>query len=108
MLETEALIHHALATLLAGRTSVVAHRRSTIRHADLILVIEEGRIVERATHNELPATSGRYPALYRRQLREVAAPHPWQYHHAVQYPDFEQHERGLRSCFCGMRLQRSL
>lgn len=75
-------------------SSRTAAARST--HADLILVIEEGRIIERATHNELRATSGRYPALYRRQLREVAAPHPWQYHHAVQYPDFEQHERNLR------------
>jgi ATP-binding cassette subfamily B protein/subfamily B ATP-binding cassette protein MsbA len=70
---TEALIQRALATLLAGRTSVViAHRLSTIRNADLILVIDEGRIVERGTHETLLAANGAYAALYRRQFKDPA------------------------------------
>jgi ATP-binding cassette, subfamily B, multidrug efflux pump len=68
---TEALIQEALRTLLQGRTSVViAHRLSTIRNADLILVIEAGRIAERGTHNSLLAAGGLYADLYRRQFRE--------------------------------------
>jgi ATP-binding cassette, subfamily B, multidrug efflux pump len=68
---TEALIQEALGTLLQGRTSVViAHRLSTIRNADLILVIEAGRIAERGTHNSLLAAGGLYADLYRRQFRE--------------------------------------
>jgi ATP-binding cassette, subfamily B, multidrug efflux pump len=71
---TEALIQEALRTLLKGRTSVViAHRLSTIRYADLILVIEEGRIGERGTHASLLAAGGLYADLYRRQFREPAA-----------------------------------
>ena len=70
---TEALIQEALGTLLKGRTSVViAHRLSTIRNADLILVIEEGRIAERGTHGSLLAAGGLYAHLYRRQFREPA------------------------------------
>jgi ATP-binding cassette subfamily B protein/subfamily B ATP-binding cassette protein MsbA len=69
---TEAIIQNALRTLLAGRTSVViAHRLSTIRTADLILVIEDGRIVERGTHDQLVARNGRYAELNRRQFREA-------------------------------------
>jgi ABC-type multidrug transport system fused ATPase/permease subunit len=72
---TEATIQMALTTLLAGRTSVViAHRLSTIRNADLILVIEDGRIAERGTHETLLAQDGLYAALYRRQFREAATP----------------------------------
>ncbi|HEX2183449.1 MAG TPA: ABC transporter ATP-binding protein [Rubrobacteraceae bacterium] len=71
---TEALIQEALGTLMKGRTSVViAHRLSTIRNADLILVVEEGRIAERGTHASLLATGGLYADLYRRQFREPAA-----------------------------------
>jgi ATP-binding cassette, subfamily B, multidrug efflux pump len=70
---TEALIQRALARLLKGRTSVViAHRLSTIRDADLILVIENGRVAERGTHASLLAAGGRYAELYRRQFREPA------------------------------------
>src|SRR4051812_48391877 len=63
---TEARLQHALVTLLRGRTSfVVAHRLSTIRHADLVLVLDQGVIVERGTHAELLAHGGHYAALYR-------------------------------------------
>ncbi len=68
---TEALIQAALGTLLKGRTSVViAHRLSTIRNADLILVVENGRIAERGTHTSLLEKHGLYADLYRRQFRE--------------------------------------
>ncbi|HEX2741469.1 MAG TPA: ATP-binding cassette domain-containing protein, partial [Rubrobacter sp.] len=71
---TEATIQKALATLLEGRTSVViAHRLSTIRNADLILVIDDGRIAERGTHAELFDKNGLYADLYRRQFREPVA-----------------------------------
>jgi ATP-binding cassette, subfamily B, multidrug efflux pump len=71
---TEALIQTALRTLLRGRTSVViAHRLSTIRNADVILVVESGRVVERGTHASLLFSDGLYADLYRRQFREPAA-----------------------------------
>jgi ATP-binding cassette subfamily B protein len=63
---TEARLQKALIELLRGRTSfVVAHRLSTIRHADLVLVLDQGRIVERGNHAGLLAEAGHYAALYR-------------------------------------------
>jgi ATP-binding cassette subfamily B protein len=63
---TEARLQRALATLLRGRTGfVVAHRLSTIRHADLVLVLDQGRVIERGVHAELLAHGGHYAALYR-------------------------------------------
>ncbi|MFI6505620.1 ABC transporter ATP-binding protein [Nonomuraea typhae] len=69
----EAAVQAALAEALDGRTAVViAHRLSTIRAADLILVIEDGRVAERGTHEELLALGGRYEELYRTQFADPA------------------------------------
>src|SRR5437588_1814285 len=66
--ESEAMIQHGLSYLMQGRTTfVIAHRLSTIRRADQILVVEQGQIVERGTHEQLYATQGRYYDLYTRQ-----------------------------------------
>ncbi len=66
---TEALIQQALKLLLKDRTAfVIAHRLSTVRDADLVLVLEAGQIVESGTHTELLARSGRYAELYQRQF----------------------------------------
>jgi ABC-type multidrug transport system fused ATPase/permease subunit len=72
--ESEAAVQQALNEALAGRTSIViAHRLSTVRAADLILVVEDGRIVERGTHRQLLARDGRYAELYETQFREPQA-----------------------------------
>lgn len=69
---TEVLIQDALRRLLAGRTAlVIAHRLSTIRNADLICVVNDGRIVERGTHEELLAQRGFYHDLYERQFVDL-------------------------------------
>jgi ATP-binding cassette subfamily B protein len=71
---TEARLRQALEALLRGRTSfVVAHRLSTVRNADLVLVLDHGRIVERGTHQSLLGQGGAYAALYR-QFALSAAP----------------------------------
>ncbi|MEZ0580851.1 ABC transporter ATP-binding protein [Nocardioides sp. MH1] len=74
---SEAAVQAALSEVLTGRTAIViAHRLSTIRTADLILVVEDGRVIERGTHAELLALGGRYEELYRTQFSEDADPLP--------------------------------
>ncbi|PXY19101.1 ABC transporter ATP-binding protein [Prauserella muralis] len=71
--ESEAAVGEALTDALAGRTAlVIAHRLSTIRAAEQILVVEEGRVVEQGTHEQLLAAGGRYAELYRTQFSEQA------------------------------------
>ncbi|MDP9318176.1 MAG: ABC transporter ATP-binding protein/permease [Actinomycetota bacterium] len=73
--ESEAAVQRALDTALSGRTSlVIAHRLSTVRNADLILVVDDGRIVERGTHSELLGRGGLYADLYRTQFAEESTP----------------------------------
>ena len=76
--ENEALIQRALAEALVGRTSlVIAHRLSTITTADQILVLDDGRIVERGTHDDLLAAGGLYADLYRTLVRsDLTGPGP--------------------------------
>ena len=72
-IQTEQRIEHALRRLLAGRTAfVIAHRLSTIRQADLIVVLEHGRVVEQGSHEELIERRGRYLALYGDWAKAVA------------------------------------
>ncbi|MFD6109469.1 ABC transporter ATP-binding protein [Streptomyces yangpuensis] len=72
---SEAAVQEALGEALAGRTAVViAHRLSTVQAADLILVVEDGRIVERGTHTALLAAGGRYEELYRTQFAPADTP----------------------------------
>ncbi|MFF0489069.1 ABC transporter ATP-binding protein [Nocardia sp. NPDC004068] len=72
---SEAAVQEALAEALDGRTAlVIAHRLSTVRNADQILVIEDGHIIERGTHAELLAADGRYHELYRTQFADDSEP----------------------------------
>ncbi|GAB3824352.1 ABC transporter ATP-binding protein [Kribbella italica] len=72
--ESEVAVQQALDTALEGRTSlVIAHRLSTVRNADQILVVDEGTIVERGTHEQLLALNGEYADLYRTQFAETPA-----------------------------------
>lgn len=71
--ESERLIQDALSRLMKNRTTlVIAHRLSTVEHADRIAVLDAGRIVESGTHAELLARAGKYAALHHLQFREAA------------------------------------
>jgi ATP-binding cassette subfamily B protein len=83
---TERLIQRAFEELLQGRTSfVIAHRLSTIRNADLVLMVDDGQIIERGTHNELLEQQGAYYALYMSQFREEDTPDNSNGHKAVEF-----------------------
>jgi ATP-binding cassette subfamily B protein len=75
--ESEAAVQRALAEALAGRTAlVIAHRLSTVREADQILVLDRGTIVERGTHDDLILAGGLYSELYRTQFAVADSPQP--------------------------------
>jgi ATP-binding cassette subfamily B protein len=76
--ESEAAVQRALGEALTDRTAlVIAHRLSTVRDADQILVLDKGRIVERGTHDELVAAGGLYAELYRTQFAVADSPRPF-------------------------------
>ena len=69
--ESEQLVQRAIANLVRDRTTIViAHRLSTVRRADLIVVMEAGRIIEQGTHAELLARGGQYQKLYEMQFAD--------------------------------------
>jgi ABC-type multidrug transport system fused ATPase/permease subunit len=71
--ESEQLIQASMASLLAGRTTfVIAHRLSTVRRADLILLLDDGRIVEQGTHEALMEARGTYHDMVMRQMEQAA------------------------------------
>jgi ABC-type multidrug transport system fused ATPase/permease subunit len=70
--DTEHIIQQAISTMMQGRTSlVIAHRLSTIQHADEILVLEQGQIIERGTHQNLLLQKGIYENLYVNQFQDL-------------------------------------
>ena len=70
---TEQKIQFAIDTIIHGRTSIViAHRLSTVRNADLILVVDDGKIIEQGTHEQLMSRRGSYYRLYTRQYEDEA------------------------------------
>jgi ATP-binding cassette subfamily B protein len=76
--ESEAAVQRALSVALSGRTAlVIAHRLSTVRDADQILVLDGGQVVERGTHDELVAANGLYAELYRTQFAVADSPAPY-------------------------------
>ncbi len=88
---TEALVQRGMDGLMYGRTSfVIAHRLSTVRNADCIVVLEQGRIIERGSHDELIAKKGKVlSALHRQSGRELIVP---------VFQDFPEGQAHLRAC----------
>lgn len=84
---SEAAVQEALAEALSGRTAlVIAHRLSTVRAADLIVVVEDGRVVEQGTHTELLERDGRYAFLHRTQFEFQPDPASQEHHSSIPSP----------------------